>query len=118
LQLLFVETAAFSKRVAKLGLEAELRELQAELLSNPEAGATDGGTGGLRKIRMPDSTRQKGKRSGARVHYLHLAARSVLYLVFVYSKDEQATLSSGQKKALRGVAEVIKAEWSGRKRLV
>jgi hypothetical protein len=60
LQLLFVETTAFTKRIVKLGLEAELREVQAELLKNPDAGDTDSGTGGLRKIRMPDSTRRKG----------------------------------------------------------
>ena len=68
----FVETKVFTKRVAALGLEDQLRELQLELLANPEAGATDPGTGGLRKVRMADPTRGKGKRGGARVHYLLL----------------------------------------------
>ena len=66
----FVETGAFTSRIERLGLEPALRELQEELLEQPERGATDAGTGGLRKIRMPNPTKGKGKSGGARVHYL------------------------------------------------
>jgi hypothetical protein len=68
--LIFVETGVFTKRVARLGLEEALRELQKELLQNPLGGDLDPGTGGLRKVRIPDPGRGKGKRGGARVHYL------------------------------------------------
>src|SRR6058998_1448628 len=108
----FVETRAFSARIARLGLEESLRDLQMELLQNPERGSTDSGTGGLRKIRMSDPGRGKGKRGGARVHYLWLPHRDVIYLLFAYSKDEDATLSEQQKKALRAVVEGIKKERS------
>ena len=60
-------------------------------------GDLDAGTGGLRKVRVPDPSRSKGKRSGARVHYLHLADSAVVYRLYVYSKDELATLSAAQK---------------------
>ena len=60
--LTFVETAVFTKRIAALGLEASLRGLQLDLLDNPEAGDVEPGTAGLRKMRLGDPSRGKGKR--------------------------------------------------------
>jgi hypothetical protein len=68
----FVEARAFTARIERLSLEQGVRELQLELVQSPERRKVDPGTGGLRKIRMPDPTRGKGKRGGARVHYLWL----------------------------------------------
>jgi hypothetical protein len=109
-----VETSAFTKRVVALGLEESLRALQVRLSENPEVGATDPGTGGLRKVRIADPRRGKGKRSGARVHYLWISGPSVIYLLSVYSKDELDTLTAEQKRRLRGVVDAIKREWVGR----
>ncbi len=50
----------------------------------------------------------KGKRSGARAHYLYLPSDKVIYLIFLYLKGEQATLTAEQKKQLRSVAEAFK----------
>ncbi len=110
--LYFIETNVFTKRVIQLGLENELHDLQGELLANPAAGDTDAGTGGLRKIRMRATRRAKGKRGVARAHYLYLAAHGVIYLLFVYGKDEQSTLSRDQKRQLKAMVESIKREWS------
>ncbi len=107
-----METSTFTTRIARLGLEDALRGLQLELVENPTAGDLDPGTSGLRKVRMADPTRGKGKRGGARVHYLWLPHRDVIYLLFAYSKDEDATLSKQQKKVLRAVVEGIKKESS------
>jgi hypothetical protein len=109
--LYFVETAAFTRRIGSLGLENELSALQSTLARNVAAGDIDPGTGGLRKLRVADPGRRKGKRGGARVHYLHLAQHDVVYLVFVYGKDEQSTLTPQQKRQLKRVAEALKAEW-------
>lgn len=114
MRLYFVETSVFTKRIAQLGLEQELRAMQNELLANPTAGDTDAATGGLRKIRLCMPGRHKGKRGGARAHYLYLAAHHVIYLLFVYGKDERSALSGDQKKQLRHVVESIKHEWRGR----
>jgi len=114
LHLYFIETNIFTKRVMQLGLEDELHDLQGELLANPTAGDTDAGTGGLRKVRMRATGRRKGKRGGARAHYLYLETHGVIYLLFVYGKDEQSTLSRDQKKQLRAMVESIKREWGGR----
>jgi hypothetical protein len=108
----FVETTVFTRRITALGLEGALRDLQLELLRNPEAGSLDPGTGGLRKVRVPDRGRGKGKRGGARVHYLWLPAVSIVYLIFVYGKDEQPTLTADQKRQLKTIAQAIKHEWT------
>lgn len=42
----------------------------------------------------------------------HLAAHGVIYLLFVYGKDEQSTLSRDQKKRLEVVVDSIKREWA------
>lgn len=110
----FVETTVFTKRIAALGLDEPLRGLQLELVDNPEAGDVDPATGGLRKIRLGDPTRGKGKRGGARVHYLWLPHRSRIYLMLVYSKSEASTLTADQKKKLRGIVAQIKATDSPR----
>ena len=112
MHLYFIETNVFTKRVIRLGLENELHDLQGELLANPAAGDTDAGTGGLRKIRMRATRRAKGKRGGARAHYLYLAAHGVIYLLFVYGKDEQSSLSRDQKRQLKAMVESIKREWN------
>lgn len=109
MRLTFVESRIFSDRVARMGLDTAVRELQATLLLMPGAGDLDPGTGGLRKIRMPDPSRGKGKRSGARVHYLWLPHVSRIYLLFVYGKDEAASLSPAQKHALAMITRTIKA---------
>lgn len=106
----FVETETFTKRIVRLGLEDELRELQNEILQNPEKGRLDPGTGGLRKIRMADPGRGKGKSGGARCHYLYLSHRKRVYLIFVYGKDEDDTLTPDQKKQLLAVVQRIKQE--------
>ena len=110
--LTFVETEVFTRRAVRLGLEPALRRLQLELAANPEAGALEPGTGGLRKVRIPDPSRGKGKRGGARVHYLWLPHRHPIYLVFFYSKDEAESLGADQRKALRAIMERIKQEGS------
>lgn len=63
----FVELSPFSKyREDYLG-DDDYRELQRELMTNPEAGDVIRGTGGLRKVRFGDKRRGKGKRGGLRV---------------------------------------------------
>jgi hypothetical protein len=111
--LTFVETIVFTKRISALRLEESLRGLQLELLENPEAGDVEPGTAGLRKIRLGDPTRGKGKRGGARVHYLWLPHRGLIYLMYVYGKNEATSLTPEQKKRLREV--VVQIKRSGEK---
>jgi hypothetical protein len=52
----------------------------------------------------------QGKSGGARVHYLYLPSDKIIQVIFMYSKSEQATLTTEQKKQLRAVAEAFKKE--------
>lgn len=108
----FVETAVFTRRLQRLGLEGDLRGIQEALLANPDAGVLDPGTGGLRKLRV--GARGKGTSGGARIHYLWLPGPGVVYLVFIYRKDEMATLTPKQKEQLKAAAGAVKKEWSSR----
>jgi hypothetical protein len=108
MHLTFVETVVFTERVRKMGLEEALRQLQSELLKAPDVGRLDPGTGVLRKVRMPDPSRGKGKRSGARVHYLWLPGVQRIYLLFVYGKNQAETLTPIQKRELGAIARAIR----------
>ena len=87
--LTFVETTVFTKRISALGLEEPLRGLQLELLENPEAGDVEPATAGLRKIRLGDPSRGKGKRGGARVHYLWLQKEQLREVVVQIKRSVQ-----------------------------
>jgi hypothetical protein len=45
------------------------------------------GTGGIRKVRLKSAT--KGKSGGFRVCYLYIENRLILFLLFIYAKNEQ-----------------------------
>jgi hypothetical protein len=110
MEFIFIESGEFTRRITKLKLEDELRELQFMLLNNPKAGDLDPGACGLRKVRMRDRRRGQGKSFGARVHYLYLPHRSTIYLLNVYPKDEQDALTPEQKKLLCARIRELKAE--------
>jgi hypothetical protein len=59
------------------------------------------GSGGLRKLRW--SLRNKGKRGGLRVIYYWEPAAELIYLLFLYPKNQQEDLSPDQLKLLRRI---------------
>ena len=98
----FIEVPTFTAKWRELGLtDEDLRELQKVLLQNPKKGDSIVGTGGLRKIRIPMENRGRGKRGGARILYVDVEIKELIYLINVYSKDEKDDLSEEEKKALR-----------------
>jgi hypothetical protein len=96
----FVESAEFTRKVVKLGLESELADLQAVLLENPRAGVLEVGTCGLRKIRVSDSARWQGKRFGARIHYAFVPLEQAIYFLSAYRKNEHEALTAEEKRRL------------------
>ena len=104
----FVETTVFTRRVQQHQLEEPLRVLQLSLVENPDAGDLDANTGGLRKIRMPDPLRGKGKRGGVRVHYLWIPLRRRVYFLYLYLKGDQDSLTNDQKAVLKEVVRQIR----------
>lgn len=108
MNLTFIETSIFSKFRAEHISDEAFRALQNELLENPEKGDMVQGLHGVRKIRLADSKRNKGKRGGMRTMYLYLATKSHLYFLFAYGKDEQEDLTTEQRKAVNALLELIK----------
>jgi hypothetical protein len=82
--------------------------IQGELLRNPVRGDLVKGLGGIRKARVANPLRGKGKRGGYRYLFLYLENRSHIHLLYLLDKDEQEDLSNEERKALRALVEQIK----------
>ena len=106
----FVETSEFSEWVKEYLSDDTLAQFQRELLIDPNAGSVMPGCGGLRKMRVADPRRGKGKRGRARVIYLHIEELDQIHLVTVYGKDQRDDLSAGDKKLYRELARILKDE--------
>lgn len=107
---IFIESKGFSKRVDEFGELSLLRAIQADILKNPESGDIVAGLGGVRKMRMADSRRGKGKRGGLRVMYLDLSGRNKTYLLWIYDKDESEDIAPEERKAIRNLVAYLKLE--------
>lgn len=92
----------------QLGNPDLLRTIQALILANPEVGDLIPGSGGIRKMRMGDPGRGRGKRGGYRVLYVDLPDLKLTYLLAMYGKGEKEDLSSSELKQLRQIAKLIK----------
>ncbi len=104
----FVETTEFSKWQPRFLPGGSYAELQKELVANPQKGDVMPGCGGLRKARIADPKRQKGKRGGARVIYLHIPEAGQFLMLDVYGKGEKDDLTPAEKKDLRELAREYK----------
>jgi hypothetical protein len=109
----FVELPAFERYRSRYLDDAAFADLQHLLMQNPVAGDVIEGTGGLRKLRVADPRRRKGKRGGLRVIYYWWDTGSQFWLFTLYDKGEMADLTSQQRKALRSL---IKSELDARRR--
>ena len=105
----FVESKSFYRRVRELSLEL-LTAIQADLIEYPGRGEIVEGTGGARKARVADPAAGRGKRGSYRYLYLYLPHVGRIHLLYLYSKDEQADLSPGQKKVLGELGREIRKE--------
>ena len=75
-------------------------EIENDLLENPERGPVIQGTAGVRKARVADPTRGKGKSGGFRYMYYYIERDGQIFLLMIFSKNEQADLTAQQKKLL------------------
>lgn len=77
-------------------------------VKNPKDGDAIQGTGGLRKIRIPMENKGKGKRGGARVIYVDIEIKEIIYFINVYTKNEKDDLSEDEKKAFKAMIKILK----------
>lgn len=96
--MVFIETPLFTKLVQGYLNDAAYAELQQALLLRPETGQVIPNSGGLRKIRW--AVGQRGKRGGLRVIYYWVTAEAMIYMLFLYQKNEQEDLTPDQLKLL------------------
>jgi hypothetical protein len=78
-----------------------LRQIQIDLIQDPERGGMVRGLGGIRKARAANPARGKGKRGGFRYMHLYLEHRGHIHLLFLLDKDEQEDLDENQRRILR-----------------
>lgn len=100
----FIEFPAFTRRLIALAgdyADEVLLEIENDLLENPERGPVIQGTAGVRKARVADPTRGKGKRGGFRYMYYYIERDGQIFLLMIFGKNEQADLTPQQKKELR-----------------
>ena len=106
---LFVELPSFRNDWRALGLaDGDLRRLQEELLTDPQAGRVMQGTGGIRKIRFAYEGR--GKSGSIRVIYIDFPAYGKLYLLTAYAKNEAENLTKAERNELKKLVEILEQE--------
>ena len=103
----FVELPAFARYRPGYLTDGQFSGLQALLMANPGAGDVIPDSGGLRKLRLADSHRGKGKRSGLRITYFWWPAGSQFWLFTIYGKNEVEDLTPVQRRILKSL---LKAE--------
>ena len=108
-----VQTRDFERDVERLIsskklLRDDFEDLKKSLIENPDQGDLLQGTGGIRKTRLKSAS--KGKSGGFRVCYLDLKDRLILFLLFIYQKNEMENLSSADKNELKELVKEIKKE--------
>lgn len=89
------EVKRLSKRYKSL--KKDLERLQEELLANPQSGADLGG--GVRKVRLAISSKNRGKSHGARVityTYRIDEENGNITLLFLYDKEERDSISTAE----------------------
>jgi len=106
----FIESCEFTEWVKDYLTDEGLAALQRDLLNDPNTGDVMPGCGGLRKFRIADPRRSKGKRGGARVIYLHIEEANVIHLITVYGKDQKDDLSADDKRLYRQFVQVLKQQ--------
>ena len=107
----FVYAPLIRKRLDELDdPDNKARQIENEILNNPETGDIVPGTGGVRKFRLPDEERSKGKRGGIRVFYLDLPHAEKTYLLFFLKKGEAEDLMGSEKIMIRDLVSVLKKE--------
>jgi hypothetical protein len=110
----FVYSPLILKRLAEFEVPDEKgRQIENEILNNPEVGDVVAATGGVRKFRMADERAGKGKRGGIRVLFLDLPHVAKTHLLFLLHKNETSDISADEKKIIRELVLTLKRESKG-----
>ena len=105
---MFVYLAPFRRAAKGFLAEGDLQAIEAEIIANPEVGATVAETGGVRKMRyaLPGG----GKSGGARIIYYYRGAKGRVYMITAYGKSRKESLSQAERHAIKDVVDAIDRE--------
>jgi hypothetical protein len=115
--MVITQLAPFAAKWTRYRLNDEdLAALEAELMERPERGAVMAGAGGLRKLRFAPPSWHTGRSGATRVCYAWLPRYDRLYLITLFTKNEQANLPPAERatiaKVLRRIEAVLaKGDW-------
>jgi hypothetical protein len=109
MKLTFIELPLFTSLVTQITDDHYFRQLQNDLLKDPEKGDLIPRLHGLRKVRM--ALAGKGRSGGARVIYLNLPQHHVIIFFYIYTKAKSENLTPDQDRRLRTAVETIKREF-------
>lgn len=106
-----IETKDFEDGVNDLIAKRKLKQkdyddFKKSLVENPEQRNIITGTGGIRKTDLKSAS--KGKSGGFRVCFLNVEDKTIIFLLFIYTKNDQANLIPSEKLELKQIAEAIK----------
>jgi RelE toxin of RelE / RelB toxin-antitoxin system len=104
----FIELSVFMRQLDALASFEALYAIQADLLADPERWPVIKVTGGARKGRVADPKDSRGKSGSFRYIYLYLEHRGKIFLLLLFSKNEQGNLSPEQVKQVAAAVEKIK----------
>ena len=102
----FIELDYFRNAWNNLGFnDDDLYRLELEWIEDPD---TDAKLGHLWKKRF--ALKQSGKSGGARVGYVYVKTKNLIFLVFCFKKSAQENFSPEQKRILRDLAKKLHDE--------
>ena len=112
----FIESPAFTRRLQQLAggaADTLLDAIQRELLEKPDRGMMIPGLSGVRKARIANPGRGKGKRGGYRYLYVYFERRQHIHLMILLDKNEQEDASNEQRRQMRDWIAQIKKDTGG-----
>lgn len=109
MKLTFIELPLFTRLIAQVTDDHFFRQLQNDLLKDPEKGDLIPRLQGLRKVRM--ALQGRSRSGGARVIYLYLPQHQAVIFFYVYRKAKSENLTPDQEKRLKVAVETIKREF-------
>src|SRR5690349_17518959 len=106
-----IQTNYFIKLISNLIkkrqiLQEDFDDFKRELAEHPEMGDIIPGTSGVRKARL--KSRSHGKSGGSRVCYYDINHKNEIFLLLVYLKNQQESLTSEEKKILKEIVTEIR----------
>jgi mRNA-degrading endonuclease RelE of RelBE toxin-antitoxin system len=106
--MLFIETSIFTKQIKDLVSDEEYRQLQQDLLVQPDRGDLIKNGGGIRKVRCAQGN--KGKSGGIRVIYYWVTEDDQIFFLVAYPKSVKDNLTDKETAILH---QLVKEQFHG-----